>query len=92
MRLCSTCEPRPNRSFALQHFEHGNTIEICNGIMFDDYHIHVIFGASLSELHTSVTASLDACVCMFACGHIPKIQIERTDFKFAHVLKQIHVR
>ena len=38
--------------------------------------------ASLSEPHTSVTA-LRMCVCMsaclFACGHIPKILIERTD-------------
>ena len=34
-----------------------------------------IIGASLSEPHTSVTALLDACVCMSACacGHIPKI-------------------
>ena len=52
---------------------------------------------SLSEPHTSVTALQDTCMCMsvclFACGHIPKIEIERTetkvrtDFKFAHVLK-----
>ena len=33
---------------------------------------HVI-GASLSEPHTSVTALLDACVCMFVRDHIPKI-------------------
>ena len=33
----------------------------------------IIIGASLSEPHTSVTTLLDACVCMFACGHIPKI-------------------
>ena len=32
-----------------------------------------VIGASLSEPHTSVTALLDACVCMFVCGHIPKI-------------------
>ena len=35
-----------------------------------------LIGASLSEPHTSVTALLDACVCMHvcmsACGHIPK--------------------
>ena len=31
-------------------------------------------------------------VFMSACGHIPKILIERTGFKFAHVLKQIPVR
>ena len=32
-----------------------------------------LVGASLSEPHTSVTALQDACVCMSACGHIPKI-------------------
>ena len=29
--------PALNRSSALQHFEHGNGVEICNGIMFDFY-------------------------------------------------------
>ena len=28
-------------------------------------------GASLSKPHTSGTALQDACVCLFACGHIP---------------------
>ena len=51
-----------------------------------------IIGVSLSEPHTSGTALQDECVCMSACGHIPKISIERTDteghvhFKFAHML------
>ena len=26
-----------NRSFALQHFKHGNMVKLCNGIMFDFY-------------------------------------------------------
>ena len=40
-----------------------------------DYMIpnYALIGASLSEPHTSVTTLLDACVCMFVCGHIPKI-------------------
>ena len=54
----------------------------------------LIIGASLSEPNTSVTA-LCTCVCMYvsllACGHTPKIYIERTpdvkDFKFTHVLQ-----
>ena len=52
-----------------------------------------MIGASLSKPHTSMTALQDTCVCLFACGHIPKIQIEQTEmkvhvhFKFAHVLK-----
>ena len=56
------------------------------------YHNKPCFGASLSEPHTSETALQDACVCMSACGHTPKILIERTDteghvpFKFAHML------
>jgi len=29
--------PTPNGSSALQHFEHGNAIEIRNGVMFDFY-------------------------------------------------------
>ena len=29
--------PALNRSSALQHFEHGNVVEISNGIMFDFY-------------------------------------------------------
>ena len=33
----------------------------------------IFIGASLSEPHTSVTALQDVCVCMSACGHIPKI-------------------
>ena len=32
-----------------------------------------LIGASLSEPHTSMTALLDVCVCMFVRGHIPKI-------------------
>ena len=32
-------------------------------------------------VYTSVTALQDACVCLFACGHIPKILIERTDIR-----------
>ena len=36
------------------------------------YHPFIV-GASLSEPHTSVTALLDTCVCMFVRGHIPKI-------------------
>ena len=38
-----------------------------------------VIGVSLSEPHTSVTALLDVCVCLFACDHIPKFLIERTD-------------
>ena len=34
---------------------------------------YAIIGASLSEPHTSVTALRRACVCLLACGHIPKI-------------------
>ena len=33
----------------------------------------LLIGASLSEPHTSVIALRVACVCMFACGHIPEI-------------------
>ena len=29
-----------------------------------------LIGASLSEPHTSVTALLDACVCMYVCLHV----------------------
>ena len=57
-----------------------------------DFLWHII-GVSLSEPHTSVTALLDACVCMYVClwPYTENLN-ERTDFKFAHVLKQIHVR
>ena len=52
-------------------------------------HINGIIVVSLRELHTSETALQDACVCMSnpTCGHMPKILIERTDSKFAHMLK-----
>ena len=56
------------------------------------YSASKLIGGSLSEPHTSVTTLLDACVCAFVRGYIPKILIERTDFKFVHVLKQIHVQ
>ena len=51
-------------------------------------------GASLSESHTSVTA-LHTCVCMSACLLVAiyrKFQLNEQMFKFAHVLKQIHVQ
>ena len=52
-----------------------------------------MIGASMSEPHTSVTALLDACVCDGLCLRVAIYPLnERTDFKFAHVLKQIHVR
>ena len=46
--------------------------------------IHIngnVIGTSLSEPHTSVTALQDLCLCMYVCGHIPKIFIERTETK-----------
>ena len=54
-----------------------------------------LFGASLSEPHTSETAMQDTCVCMSVClrtwGHTLKFLIQRTNiyvhFKFAHMLK-----
>ena len=60
----------------------------------------VVIGASptLAGLHyrTHVYVCMYVCmyVCLHMCGCIPKILIEQTDtkdFKFAHVLKQIHV-
>ena len=39
--------PTPNGSSTLQHFEHGNALEIRNGIMFDFYpglqHVRLLF-------------------------------------------------
>ena len=61
----------------------GNLVPRPPPFLFFGLHAFSIFGASLSEPHTSVTALLDPCVCMyvclFACGHILKILIERTD-------------
>ena len=57
-----------------------------------------LIGASLSELHTSVTA-LRTCVCMSACllacllvAIYRKFKLNERMLKFAHVLKQIHVQ
>ena len=35
--LCTCMSPTFNGSSALQHFERGNAVKICNGIMFDFY-------------------------------------------------------
>ena len=49
-----------NGSFALEHFEHGNAIEIRNGIMFIFYpglpHIQIDIGSigSANHIHASI--------------------------------------
>ena len=35
--------------------------------------VRTAFARNFIGPHTSVTALLDACVCLFVCGHIPKI-------------------
>ena len=53
------------------------TLKTFNGcLQFDQNVVEklLLIGASLSEPYTSVTALLDACVCicLSVCGHIPK--------------------
>ena len=55
--------PTLNRSCALQCFEGGNAMEICNGIMFDvnwDFHKYI-----LSSLHSCFYGNIGSC-------HIPQ--------------------
>ena len=52
----------------------------------------VLIGASLSEPHTS---GLQCKMCVYVCLCVAiyrKFKFERMDFKFVHMLKQVHVR
>ena len=59
-------------------------------LAFDSLWTSLVIGVSLSEPHTSVTALQRVCMYVCAWPYTEHLN-ERTDFKFAHVLKQIHV-
>ena len=49
-----SCIFASNKCFVLQHFEHGNAVELCNGVMFHFYsglpHIECLVSVELGKI------------------------------------------
>ena len=87
MQLCCTYEPTLNGSIALQRFEHGNTVDIRNGIMFDFYPgLPHVYWHSVScttiILHVCILQLCVYCNCHCSTniwlGHLPFDRYSRT--------------